>query len=77
VITHGGKLAAVGIVAGLGLAVTVMSGLGQDAVYGLSRFDPVTYAATSLVVLVTALAGSYVPARRAARVDPITALRSE
>ena len=51
--------------------------LGHDAVYGLSRFDPVTYAATSALVLLTALAGSYVPARRASRVDPIAALRSE
>jgi predicted permease len=77
VVLHGGKLAAVGIVAGLGLAVAVMSGLGQDVVYGLSRFDPITYAATGALVLLTALTGSYVPARRAARVDPIAALRSE
>ena len=77
VVVHGGELAAVGIVIGLGLAVVVSSELGQDAFYGISRFDPTTYAATSLLVLLTALAGSYVPARRAARVDPIAALRSE
>jgi ABC-type antimicrobial peptide transport system permease subunit len=46
-------------------------------VYGLSRFDPVTYVATAALVLLTALAGSYVPARRASRVDPIAALRAE
>jgi macrolide transport system ATP-binding/permease protein len=77
VVAQGGRLAALGIVVGLGLAVAVMSGLGHDAVYGLSRFDPVTYAATSAVVLLTALAGCYVPARLASRVDPIAALRSE
>jgi predicted permease len=77
VVTHGGKLAAVGIVIGLGLAVVVMSKLGQNSVYGLSRFDPTTYAATSTLVVLTALVGSYVPARRASRVDPIAALRSE
>ena len=77
VVVHGGELAAVGIVIGLGLAVVVSSELGQDAFYGISRFDPTTYAATSLLVLLTALAGSYVPARRAARIDPIAALRSE
>jgi ABC-type antimicrobial peptide transport system permease subunit len=77
VVVHGGKLAAVGIAVGLGLAVVVMSGLGQTAVYGLSRFDPMTYAATSALVFLTALAGSYIPARRAARVNPIAALRSE
>ncbi len=72
-----GKLAAAGIAVGLGIAVMVMSGLGQNTVYGLSRFDPITYAATGALVLLTALAGSYVPARRASRVDPIAALRSE
>jgi putative ABC transport system permease protein len=77
VVVHGGKLAAVGIALGIGLALAVMSELGQDAVYGLSRFDPLTYAATGLLVLMTAVAGSFVPARRAARVDPIAALRSE
>jgi ABC-type antimicrobial peptide transport system permease subunit len=77
VVLHGGKLAAAGIAVGLGLALVVMSELGRNAVYGLSRFDPITYAATSALVLLTALAGSYVPARRASRVDPIAALRSE
>jgi putative ABC transport system permease protein len=77
VVAHGGKLAAAGIAVGLGIAVMVMSGLGQNTVYGLSRFDPITYAATGALVLLTALAGSYVPARRASRVDPIAALRSE
>jgi predicted permease len=77
VVLHGGRLAAVGIVVGLGLALVVMFEIGQSAVYGLSRFDPTTYAATGALVLLTALAGSYVPARRASRVDPIAALRSE
>jgi len=77
VVAHGGTLAAAGIAVGLGIAVMVMSGLDQNTVYGLSRFDPTTYAATGALVLLTALAGSYVPARRASRVDPIAALRSE
>jgi putative ABC transport system permease protein len=77
VVLYGARLAGVGILAGLVLAVGAMSALGQDAVYGLSRFDPITYAATSALVLLTAVAGSYVPARRASRVDPIAALRSD
>jgi len=77
VVLYGLRLAAVGIVAGLGLAAVAMSALGHDTVYGLSRFDPLTYAGTSALVLLTAVAGSYVPARRAARVDPIASLRSE
>jgi predicted permease len=77
VVLYGARLAAVGTVAGLGLAAAAMSGLGHDAVYGLSRFDPLTYAGTSALVLLTAVAASYAPARRAARVDPIASLRSE
>jgi putative ABC transport system permease protein len=77
VVLYGLRLAAVGIVAGLGLAAVAMSALGHDTVYGLSRFDPLTYAGTSALVLLTAVAGSYVPARRAARIDPIASLRSE
>jgi predicted permease len=77
VVLRGGQLAAVGIAAGVGLAAAVLSQLGQDAFYRLNRFDPATYAATSALVLMTALVASYVPARRASRVDPMTALRSE
>jgi putative ABC transport system permease protein len=46
-------------------------------VYGVATTDPVTYAAVAAVLLVTALASSYVPARRAMSIDPISALREE
>jgi putative ABC transport system permease protein len=45
--------------------------------YGISPIDPATYAAVSLVLLTAAMLASYVPARRAARVSPLVALRSE
>ena len=77
VVMYGARLAGVGILAGLVLAVGAMSALNHDAVYGSSRFDPLTYAGTSALVLLTAVAGSYAPARRASRVDPIASLRSE
>jgi predicted permease len=77
VVVSGGRLAGVGIALGLAVSAVVMSHVGPRALYGLSPFDPLTYGATSLIVLLTALAGSYAPARRAARVDPISALRSE
>jgi predicted permease len=63
---------------GLGLATAaattrILSGL----LYGISPLDPVTFAVAPLVLAAVALAASYIPARRATRVDPITALRAE
>jgi putative ABC transport system permease protein len=48
-----------------------------DLLYELSPNDPATFAAGALVLAVVAIAASYVPARRAARVDPAVALRAE
>jgi len=45
--------------------------------YAVSAVDPATFVATSIVVAVVALAASFVPARRATRIDPIEALRAE
>ncbi|MEE8584291.1 MAG: hypothetical protein V3T83_05495 [Acidobacteriota bacterium] len=45
--------------------------------YGVSAGDPATYAAAAAVVALVALLASYLPARRAARVDPIRVLRWE
>ena len=44
---------------------------------GIEWFDPLTFAGVALFVLFTALLASWLPARRAARIDPVTALRSE
>jgi putative ABC transport system permease protein len=43
--------------------------------YGVSPFDPVTVAAAGLLLITIAAAASYVPARRAGKVDPLVALR--
>ena len=69
-------VATTGIAIGLGgalLLTRLMSGL----LYGIRPGDPTTFVATVIVLAVLAFAGSYIPARRAAKVDPIVALRYE
>ena len=65
-----------GVVLGLvlGLAVTRVAG---RLLYGVEPNDPVTFIAVSALLVLVALAASYVPVRRATRVDPIVALRYE
>jgi ABC-type lipoprotein release transport system permease subunit len=45
--------------------------------YGVRASDPLTYAAVAAVLLAVALAASWIPARRASRIDPMRALRAE
>ena len=70
IVTLGGIL--VGLVAALGLSRVM-----ENYVYGIRAIDPLTYAAATFVLLLTALCASYLPARRAASVDPMRALRNE
>jgi putative ABC transport system permease protein len=65
-----------GLVLGLGLAFLLSRALGQ-MLFEVSASDPSVYALVSLVLVSTGLAASLVPARRATKVDPLTALRSE
>jgi putative ABC transport system permease protein len=64
--------AAVGVPSALAL-----SRLMGDMLSGVASTDPVTYIAVVGMLLITALLASYLPARRATRVDPIIALRAE
>jgi putative ABC transport system permease protein len=64
--------AAAGLLGALGLT-RLMSGL----LYGVGSSDPATFLAVSLVLGLVALAASYIPARRATRIDPLRALRCE
>jgi putative ABC transport system permease protein len=68
--------AVVGLAIGLAGALA-MSRLLASSLFGVQPTDPATLAAVSVVVLVIALLASYVPARRAADVDPVSALRTE
>jgi ABC-type antimicrobial peptide transport system permease subunit len=70
------KLAAVGI--GIGLpAALAGTGVVNSFMFGVGPRDPITMGAAVLLVLVVTLAACLAPARRAARVDPMTALRCE
>jgi putative ABC transport system permease protein len=70
------------ILAGIGVAIgVVLAALGSTLVesllYGVRGLDPVTFVGACLLFAVVTLAATYIPARRAARIDPMTALRSE
>ena len=68
----------VGIGLALGLVGALMvSRLLRGLLFGVSPTDFFTFAAVSILLAVVALAASYVPARRAARMDPMVALRCE
>jgi ABC-type antimicrobial peptide transport system permease subunit len=69
-------LACVGIALGLA-AATAFSRLMSSLLFGVTPFDPATYGATATVLLVAAMAATYIPARRAALVDPMDTLRGE
>jgi ABC-type antimicrobial peptide transport system permease subunit len=62
----------------IGLPVSfVLTRLLAQWLFGVTPLDAVTYASVALILIVVALAASYAPARRAAQVDPTTALRYE
>jgi len=69
-------LAGLGIAAGIAIALGAAR-LASSLLYGIAPHDPVSYAAAAIVLLVAAVAAGWIPALRAARVDPVTALRSE
>jgi putative ABC transport system permease protein len=76
VVREGVLLALIGVGAGLGaslFAVRLIRGL----LYGIGATDPVTFIAVPMLLMAVALLASYVPARRATRVDPLVALRYE
>jgi len=76
VLRQGSVVAAVGVVSGL-LAAVGLTRLMSALLYGVNAIDPITYGAAALGVAGVALLASYIPARRAAGVDPNKALKWE
>jgi len=76
VLTRGLTLGAAGVILGLPLAFAV-SGVLRALLYGISSSDPVVFVTVPLVLVVAATGASIVPAYRATKVDPISALRCE
>lgn len=58
-------------------AAAALTRLMSALLFGVGAWDPVTYLAVSAVLAAIALAASYIPARRASRLDPIVALRAD
>ena len=83
VLSRGAALAGIGVATGTIAALLVtrlMSGISlakSSIIYGVHPWDPITMIGVIVILMTVALAASYIPARRAASVDPMRALRSE
>jgi predicted permease len=76
ILKRGGKLTLIGVGLGLGAAIG-LTRLMSNLLYGVGARDPLTLVAVAAVLITAGLGGCYVPARRAARVEPMVALRYE
>src|SRR2546426_4165718 len=80
VLGQGSVLTGIGVTLGLLITLALVGAVGdgiQSVLFGVSPRDPFIYAAVVALVAVVSLAASFVPARRATRVDPMIALRAE
>ena len=73
---NGLRLTGIGVAAGF-LGSLVLSRFLSSQLYGVSAFDPISYGGVSLLLICVSLLACYFPARKAAKVDPIIALRWE
>ena len=76
ILREAGMLLAVGL--GVGLVLALAGGRAASSMlFGLKPYDPITMAMGAALLAIVALAASYLPARRATKVDPMVALRYE
>jgi ABC-type antimicrobial peptide transport system permease subunit len=76
ILKHGVLLVALGV--GLGIiAAILVTRLMSHLLYGITPTDPLTFSAIAVLLTFIALVACYLPARRAAHVDPVVALRTE
>jgi len=76
ILREAGLLAVLGVALGLPLALALAFVLSA-VIYGIAPYDPVTMVGSGLILLGVAVAAAWIPARRAARIDPMVALRYE
>ena len=76
VVREGGRLAFAGIAVGLVVAFALTRAMGT-LLYGIAPTDPASFAIAAIVLAAVAIGASYLPARRAAKVDPLVVLRGE
>ncbi len=75
-IRQGFMMSGIGVICGLPAALA-LTGLMRSLLFEVSPADPVTYLAASAALILAALLGSYLPARKAIKIDPVNALRAE
>ena len=76
IVGEGMRIVAIGVAAGL-LGAVALTRLMAAMLYGVRATDPLTYVGVAVLLAVVALVASYVPARRATRIDPLVAMRSD
>jgi putative ABC transport system permease protein len=76
IVMHGAKLVLIGLSVGLSAALT-MTRLMKRLLFDVEPNDPLTFSVITIMLTIVALLASWIPARRATKVDPITTIRSD